>query len=43
VPEKTHLGEAIRDRFNGPGASARLEDFVQAGDIATTFWSRTGD
>lgn len=34
---------AIRDRFNGPGASARLEDFVQANEIDTTFWSRVGD
>jgi hypothetical protein len=34
---------AIRDRFNGPGASARLENFVKDSEIETTFWSRSGD
>jgi hypothetical protein len=34
---------ALRTRFDGPGASHRLEQFVQAGGIASSFWSRHGD
>ena len=34
---------AIRERFNGPGASHELEQVVAANGIESTFWSRVGD
>jgi hypothetical protein len=34
---------ALRVRFDGPGASHRLEEFVQSNGIASSFWSRHGD
>ncbi|HUR85713.1 MAG TPA: hypothetical protein VMY78_10245 [Solirubrobacteraceae bacterium] len=37
------LLEAIRERFNGPGASHALEKFVEEHGIESTFWSRVGD
>ncbi|HTN24277.1 MAG TPA: hypothetical protein VL120_09850 [Solirubrobacteraceae bacterium] len=37
------LLQAIRTRFDGPGASHRLEQFVQSSGVASSFWSRHGD